>query len=153
MELNALVRRTLFLVKYHRRFRGFTVERDFDPDLPAISGNAERLSQALMAILLNAADSLGGHGQVTIVSRLDGSWVVVEIRDDGPGIPAEILPKIFEPFYTTKGPTRGTGLGLAICYGIVADHHGNLEVESEPGKTTFRMSLPVAPADDPDARQ
>lgn len=142
--MNSLIERTLFLLKHHQRFRRLTVERELDPDLPEVSGNAERLIQAMMAILLNAADSLGGRGNVRIISRRDGSRVVVEIADDGPGIPPEVLPKIFEPFYTTKGPTRGTGLGLAICYGIVADHQGNLEVESEPGATTFRMSLPVA---------
>jgi two-component system NtrC family sensor kinase len=100
-----------------------------------------------MAILLNAADATGGNGSVTLRTRTQGDNVTVEFEDDGPGIPAELLPKIFDPFFTTKGPARGTGLGLAICYGIVADHHGTLDVRSEPGvPTTFRMSFPVAPA-------
>ena len=114
------------------------------PALAAGRGNAERVIQAIMAILLNAADATGGRGTVSITTRVDGPWIIAELSDDGPGIPPDILPKIFEPFYTTKGPTRGTGLGLAICYGIVADHQGRLDVRSEPGHTVFRMALPPA---------
>ncbi|MEI2720667.1 MAG: ATP-binding protein [Gemmatimonadales bacterium] len=77
--------------------------------------------------------------------RRSSSW---SIQDDGPGIPPDVLPKVFEPFYTTKGPSRGTGLGLAICYGIVADHQGRLDVRSEPGRgSLFRMALPIARED------
>ncbi len=143
-DLNALLERTLFLLKHHQRFRRLEVTRELAPDLPAVRGNAERLIQAAMAILLNAADATGGRGTVTITTRHEPPWIVTELSDDGPGIPPDVLPKIFEPFYTTKGPTRGTGLGLAICYGIVADHQGRLEVHSEPGRTTFRMALPPA---------
>jgi two-component system NtrC family sensor kinase len=146
-DVNALLERTLALLKHHQRFRRLKVTRDFTEPLPAIQGNGERLIQAAMAILLNAADATGGNGSVTLRTRTQGDNVTVEFEDDGPGIPAELLPKIFDPFFTTKGPARGTGLGLAICYGIVADHHGTLDVRSEPGvPTTFRMSFPVAPA-------
>jgi signal transduction histidine kinase len=96
-----------------------------------------------MAILLNAADATAGRGTVTITTRHEAPWVIIELTDDGPGIPPDVLPKIFEPFYTTKGPSRGTGLGLAICYGIVSDHRGKLEVRSEPGRTTFHIWLPA----------
>jgi two-component system NtrC family sensor kinase len=141
-DINALLERTLYLLKHHQRFRRLDLERDLDPDLPPVAGNAERLIQAAMVILLNAADATGGRGRVRIATRFDAPWVVIELSDDGPGIPADVLPKIFEPFYTTKGPTRGTGLGLAIAYGIVADHRGRLDVRSEPGQTTFRIALP-----------
>ena len=144
-DLNALLERTLYLLKHHQRFRRLRVTRDLAPDLPAIDGNSERLVQAAMAILLNAADATNGHGAVIVRTRLEGATVVAEFHDDGPGIPPDVLPKIFEPFYTTKGPSRGTGLGLAICYGIVADHHGRLDVRSEQGRgTVFRMALPAA---------
>jgi two-component system NtrC family sensor kinase len=143
-DLNTLLERTLYLLKHHQRFRRLEVECQFGEDLPPVMGNAERLIQAAMAILLNAADAMGGRGAVSIVTRQEGAWVVAELSDDGPGIPADVLPKIFEPFFTTKGPTRGTGLGLAICYGIIADHRGRLEVRSEPGRTTFRIALPAA---------
>ncbi len=143
-DLNALLERTLYLLQHHQRFRRLAVVRDFHPSLPPVVGNDERLIQAAMAILLNAADATGGRGTVTVTTRVEGPWVVAELTDDGPGIPPDVLPKIFEPFYTTKGPTRGTGLGLAICYGIIADHHGRLDVRSEPGRTTFRIALPPA---------
>ena len=123
-----------------------TNDDQFSQELQLL-GNAERLIQAAMAILLNAADATGGRGTVRISTRFEAPWVVVEFTDDGPGIPADVLPKIFEPFYTTKGPTRGTGLGLAICYGIVADHAGRLDVRSEPRATTFRMALPPSRED------
>ena len=143
-DLNQLLERTLYLLKHHQRFRRLEVTRDLAPGLPPVLANAERLIQAAMAILLNAADAMGGRGAVSIVTRHEAPWVIAELGDDGPGIPSDVLPKIFEPFFTTKGPTRGTGLGLAICYGIIADHGGRLDVRSEPGRTTFRIALPVA---------
>jgi two-component system NtrC family sensor kinase len=144
-DLNALLERTLYLLKHHQRFRRLHVTRELSEHLAPVLGNGERLIQAAMAILLNAADASNGRGAVIVRTIDEGSHVVAEFHDDGPGIPADILPKIFDPFFTTKGPSRGTGLGLAICYGIVADHRGRLEVRSEPGKgTTFRMSLPRA---------
>jgi len=143
-DLNALLERTLYLLQHHQRFRRLEVVRELDPSLPLVTGNGERLIQAAMAILLNAADATGGHGTVTVTTRREGQWVIAELTDNGPGIPPEVLPNIFEPFYTTKGPSRGTGLGLAICYGIIADHQGRLDVRSEPGRTTFRIALPPA---------
>ncbi len=142
-NLNALLDRTLLLLQHHQRFRRLAVIRDFADPLPRVLGNGERLVQAAMAILLNAADATSGHGSVVLRTRAEGDNVIVEFEDDGPGIAADHLPKIFDPFYTTKGPGRGTGLGLAICYGIVADHGGRLNVSSEPGvRTVFQMTLP-----------
>lgn len=144
VEINALLERTLFLLKHHQRFRRLEVTREFTDPLPPVVGNGERLIQGAMAILLNAADAAGGRGRIVVRTRAERGSVVVEFEDDGPGIPQEVLPKIFEPFFTTKGPGRGTGLGLAICYGIVADHGGHLDVRSEPGSTVFEMRLPAA---------
>jgi two-component system, NtrC family, sensor kinase len=144
-DINVLLDRTLHLLEHHQRFRRLSVTREFATPLPMVLGNGERLVQAAMAILLNAADATSGHGNVIVRTRTEGATVIAEFEDDGPGIAADVLPKIFDPFFTTKGPARGTGLGLAICYGIVADHHGQLEVRSEPGvRTVFRMTLPVA---------
>lgn len=144
VEVNAVLERTLYLLKHHQRFRRLEVVRSLDPAVPPVTGNGERLVQAVMAILLNAADAAQGRGRVTVTTRAEPGWVIIELGDDGPGIPADVLPKVFEPFFTTKGPARGTGLGLAICYGIIADHHGRIGVQSEPGRTTFRIALPAA---------
>ena len=99
-----------------------------------------------MALLINAADAMEESGQVTIRSRPADdaeAGVLVEVIDTGHGIPGADLPRIFEPFYTTKPPGRGTGLGLSICYGIVADHGGRIEVDSTVNAgSTFRIFLP-----------
>lgn len=143
-SVNDVLDRTLYLLKHHQRFRRLQVSRDFAEGLPLVLGNGERLIQAAMAVLLNAADATGGRGQVVLRTRLEGHFVITEFQDDGPGIAPDVLPKVFEPFYTTKGPSRGTGLGLAICYGIVSDHQGRLEVRSEPSRgTVFTMALPI----------
>jgi two-component system, NtrC family, sensor kinase len=145
--LNALVDETLFLLKHHQRFKRLTVAKELDMSLPATMGNAEQLTQVLMALMLNAVDAMDDRGKLTVRtarhhSRTDE--VVVEIEDNGIGIPRSDQTKIFEPFYTTKPPGRGTGLGLSICYGIVEDHKGRIEVDSQPGRgSIFRVFLPV----------
>ena len=147
--LNALVDETLFLMKHHQRFKRLTVARELDVTLPATMGNAEQLTQVLMALMLNAVDAMDDRGKLTVrtgKSSHRSDEVVLEIEDTGIGIPRADQSKIFEPFYTTKPPGRGTGLGLSICYGIVEDHHGRIEVDSTPGRgTTFRVFLPVHP--------
>jgi two-component system NtrC family sensor kinase len=146
--LNALVDETLFLLKHHQRFKRLSLVRELDMSLPATNGNAEQLTQVLMALMLNAVDAMDDRrGKLTVrtgrnVNRSDE--VFVEIEDNGIGIPRAEQSKIFEPFYTTKPPGRGTGLGLSICYGIVEEHRGRIEVESQPGRgSIFRVFLPV----------
>jgi two-component system, NtrC family, sensor kinase len=147
VALNALVDETLFLMKHHQRFKRLTVARELDVRLPATKGNAEQLTQVLMALMLNAVDAMDDRGKLTIRtgrSVFRTNEVVLEVEDNGMGIPRADQSKIFEPFYTTKPPGRGTGLGLSICYGIVEDHNGRIEVDSQPGRgTTFRVYLPV----------
>jgi PAS domain S-box-containing protein len=147
--LNALVDETLFLLKHHQRFKRLTVARELDMTLPASTGNAEQLTQVLMALMLNAVDAMDDRGKLTVRTGRNPSRsdeVVVEIEDNGIGIPRAEQTKIFEPFYTTKPPGRGTGLGLSICYGIVEDHRGRIEVDSQPGRgSIFRVFLPVHP--------
>jgi two-component system NtrC family sensor kinase len=145
--LNALVDETLFLMKHHQRFKRLMVTRELDLTLPATKGNAEQLTQVVMALMLNAVDAMDDRGKLTVrTGRNPGrpDEVMLEIEDNGIGIPRADQSKIFEPFYTTKPPGRGTGLGLSICYGIVEDHQGRIEVDSQPGRgTTFRVFLPV----------
>ena len=147
--LNALVDETLFLMKHHQRFKRLTVARELDLTLPPAMGNAEQLTQVLMALMLNAVDAMDDRGKLTVrtgKSPNRANEVMLEVEDTGMGIPRADQSKIFEPFYTTKPPGRGTGLGLSICYGIVEDHRGRIEVDSTPGRgTTFRVFLPVHP--------
>src|SRR5712691_1720997 len=147
VSLNALVADTLFLLKHHQRFKRFQVVEQLDPGLPPITGNAEQLTQVLMALMLNAMDAMEQGGQLTVRTtraRLRPEEIVLEVQDTGIGIPRDEQTKIFEPFYTTKPPGRGTGLGLSICYGIVEDHRGRILVDSAPGRgATFRVRLPA----------
>jgi signal transduction histidine kinase len=95
-------------------------------------------------IIDNAIDAMDGKGEITLKTYSEDHHVVVEIVDNGPGIPQEIRSRIFEPFFTTKPPGKGTGLGLHISHDIVANrHHGQLLVESKPGETRFKIILPM----------
>jgi two-component system, NtrC family, sensor kinase len=150
-----VVERAAFLVGHHESVKKQQLHVDLDHAAgSAVFGNAERLIQVFIALVLNAADALGdrpdlnGRGSITLRTRrsADGSTMVAEVIDNGPGIARAALPKLFEPFYTTTPPGRGTGLGLSICYGIVADHGGRMEVDSTVGVgSTFRTILPVTP--------
>lgn len=150
VDPNEVVEHTLFLLKHHPRFKHVKVEASLDADIePPVYGSREQLAQVLMALLLNASDAMDGTGRVVIRSRNDGAdgGVVIEVEDQGRGIAGTELGRLFEPFYTTKSPGRGTGLGLSICYGIVADHGGRIEVDSQLGVgSTFRVHLPAGQA-------
>jgi signal transduction histidine kinase len=119
------------------------VVRDYDRTLPKLTVRGSELNQVWTNLLDNAIDALAGHGTITISTRRDGSCAVIEIADDGPGIPADVADRIFDPFFTTKDVGQGSGLGLATARRIVVDRHdGSLTVETEPGRTAFRVQLP-----------
>jgi signal transduction histidine kinase len=123
---------------------GITVHRDYGADLPSVAAYGSELNQVWTNLLDNAADALGGTGEITIRTRREGTWAVVEIEDTGPGIPEEIQPRIFDPFFTTKAPGEGTGLGLSTSHAIVTrKHRGELRVVSRPGFTRFTVRLPI----------
>jgi two-component system NtrC family sensor kinase len=149
-DLNAVIEQSLFLVKHHERFARLRLQTILDPELPNVPANAEQLIQVVMALLINAADAMNETGAITIRTRRglsDAEAVIVEVIDAGAGIARTELPKIFEPFYTTKPPGRGTGLGLSVCYSIIAGHGGRIEVDSAVGAgSTFRILLPNANA-------
>lgn len=148
VNVSTILEDTLFLLKHHERFRKFEVTRDLAEHLPQVHANAEQLIQVFMAIMLNALDAMEEGGSMMVRSRkgtVHEDEVEVEIEDTGVGIPRAELSKIFEPFYTTKPPGRGTGLGLSVCYGIVAEHGGRIEADSQPGRgSVFRVFLPVS---------
>jgi len=147
LDVNEVLEQTLFLLKHHERFRRLTVIRQFGTGLPRVPGDPERLIQSFMALMLNAMDAMNSRGTLTVrsgVNPLRADEVMIEFIDTGSGIQQEDLTKIFEPFYTTKPQGRGTGLGLSICYGIIADHRGRIEVESQMGVgSDFKVYLPV----------
>jgi two-component system NtrC family sensor kinase len=146
-DINAVIEQTLFLLKHHGRFKWLTVERQLAADLPVFPADDERLVQCFMALMLNAMDAMNSRGVLTVRTRLNplrSDEILAEFIDTGTGIRQEDLPKIFEPFFTTKPQGRGTGLGLSVAYGIVEEHRGRIEVESQPGVgTNFKVFLPV----------
>ncbi len=126
---------------------GIEVRRDYDRDLPPVEAYGSELNQVWTNLLDNAADAMQGRGQLTIRTRREGRWAVIEIEDDGPGIPEAIQARVFDPFFTTKEPGKGTGLGLATSHAIVTEkHRGRLEVESRPGFTRFTRAPAAGPA-------
>jgi signal transduction histidine kinase len=122
---------------------GIEVERDYAPGLPAIEALGSELNQVWTNIIDNAVDAMGGQGRIRIHAFVRDDDLVVEICDDGPGMPPEVRDRIFEPFYTTKPPGSGTGLGLHIAYNVVGRHGGRIEVRSRPGETCFEVALPI----------
>jgi signal transduction histidine kinase len=126
---------------------GISVHRDYDRGLPKVAAHGSELNQVWTNLLDNAADAMEGKGEITIRTRRRDGWAVVEIEDNGPGIPEEISPRIFDPFFTTKAPGKGTGLGLSTSHAIVTQRHrGEIRVESRPGLTRFTVKLPIEAA-------
>lgn len=122
-------------------------ERTGQLGLPNVNGDSGLLQQALLNVLINAEQASGERGQpglITLSTSVEQRTIVITIADNGPGIPAEILPRIFDPFFTTKEVGEGTGLGLAITYGIVQDHGGSISAASTPEGAVFTLCLPVA---------
>jgi signal transduction histidine kinase len=123
---------------------GITVRREYAPDLPRIQAYASELNQVWTNLIDNAADAMEGKGEIIVRTRQEGEWVVVEVEDNGPGIPDPVLSKIFDPFFTTKPQGMGTGLGLNISHNIIVQKHGGaIAVTSQPGKTRFEVRLPL----------
>ncbi|SHI41828.1 Histidine kinase-, DNA gyrase B-, and HSP90-like ATPase [Hymenobacter daecheongensis DSM 21074] len=134
---------TVNMLGFALREQKLTLRRDYAPDLPPVRGQVSSLNQVWTNLLDNAIDALPPGGEITLRTRLEGGFVRVFVIDNGPGIAPEVLPRIFEPFYTTKQAGEGTGLGLDIAQRIIRDHGGRLEVKSAPGHTEFCAWLPV----------
>jgi two-component system, NtrC family, sensor kinase len=134
---------TLNIVNNEIKYRADVV-RDYG-ELPEVECLPMQLNQVFMNLAVNAAHAMGeSRGTITVRTGVDGEQVWIEFADNGCGIPEAVLPRIFDPFFTTKPVGKGTGLGLSLSYGIVQNHHGRIEVDSEVGKgTTFRVTLPI----------
>ena len=131
-------------ILHDRLQSGITVRKEYGSMLPKIQAHGSELNQVWTNIISNAAYALGGEGEITIRTSHDGDWVVLDIEDNGPGIPPENQSRVFDAFFTTKPPGQGTGLGLNTSYNIVVQQHrGDIKVFSEPGKTCFQVRLPI----------
>jgi PAS domain S-box-containing protein len=150
IDLSDLVQRTLHLHAYSLRKSNITVDFLGTSGTPPVSGDAHQLMQVFLNLILNSEQAIRevrDRGTLRIRLEKGEKTVSVVFQDDGPGIPAEILPNIFDPFYTTKRPGRGTGLGLSICKAILREHSGNVEAASGPGGgAIFTVTLPIAEA-------
>ena len=127
----------------HKLKKGVEVEREYAEGLQRICAHGGELNQVWTNIVDNAVDAMGGHGNLKVKTSGEDGYVLVEITDDGPGIPREAKGRIFEPFFTTKGVGEGTGLGLDIVRRIISVHGGEIRVDSKPGETIFKVRLPV----------
>ncbi len=133
---------TLIMLRYRLK-HGVEVKLDFDRSLPRVCARGSELNQVWTNLIDNAIDAMDGKGELRIRTARELEHVVVEIADNGPGIPQEIRDHIFEPFFTTKGVGNGTGLGLETARRIVREHGGEIGVESVPGSTRFQVRLPI----------
>jgi signal transduction histidine kinase len=144
-EVNTVVEAALQIVDHQLSVNNVKMSKELASDLAACEANANQLQQAIINFAINAQQAMGSDGGNLIVRTHNGSGgeVVIEVEDDGPGIPDEIKAKIFEPFFTTKPAGQGTGLGLSVTYGIIKDHGGDIRIEDVPGGgTRFVVSLP-----------
>jgi signal transduction histidine kinase len=137
---------TTLTILNHKLKRGVVVQRDYQRVPFLVNSFGSELNQVWTNIIDNAIDAMGGKGELRVRTYRDDNCVVVEIADNGPGIPPSIKSHIFEPFFTTKGVGQGTGLGLDTAQRIVKKHRGNIQVSSKPGDTRFQIWLPLAEA-------
>ena len=154
-RIEDIVERTVSLIRSILVKDGIDLRVELDQDLPAFKCRSQQIQQVLMNLLTNARDALNDRYpehdadkvvlvRCSLIFKEERRWLHLTVEDHGAGIPEQVRAKIFEPFYSTKPKEKGTGLGLSISFGIVQDHHGNLDVESEPGQfTRFHLWLPV----------
>ena len=146
LDIHRVLDNTLQLLEPQLRRSQIEIVREYDEHLPPVHGNSVKLQQVFTNLILNARDSIAnGQGRIVLATRNgEEDLLTVEVADNGIGIDADDVAKIYDPFFTTKGVGRGTRLGLAVTYGIVQEHSGHISVSSTPGLgTTFRITLPT----------
>ena len=136
---------TTLTIMRHKLKRGITVTRNFSPNLPKVMASGSELNQVWTNLIDNAADAMNGSGNLTIRTARENDFVLVEIADNGSGIPPEVQSRVFDPFFTTKGVGEGTGLGLDVVSRIIKNLGGNISVKSVPGDTRFQVRIPIQP--------
>ena len=144
VDLNTAVNDVLALLEHQLAAGSVKVRRELSANAVVVDGIEFKLQQVFLNLFLNARDAMPIGGWLGIRTHVEDQTVVVEISDTGSGIAPESLSRIYDPFFTTKAPGQGTGLGLSVTYGVVQEHHGVIECDSEPGQgTRFRLTLPL----------
>ncbi|HSD47590.1 MAG TPA: ATP-binding protein [Pyrinomonadaceae bacterium] len=143
VDIHNALENTLLILKYKLRKKDITVTRDYAESLPLIKAYGSELNQVWTNLIVNAVDAMSEGGKLKVRTKREPTDILVEIRDNGVGIPATARSRIFEPFFTTKAVGEGTGLGLDTVARIVRKHRGNVRFESKPGDTCFQVRLPI----------
>ncbi len=143
-NINRILEKVLHLLENEFRKNHIRINRELAGKLPDMLLDIGQMQQVFANLLLNAIEAVKTGGEVTVRTAYDAErrQITIEVADTGPGIPPEYLPRIFEPFFSTKA--KGTGLGLAVTYGFIMNHQGDIQVQSQPGQgTRFTIQLPV----------
>ena len=146
VDLHKGIENTLLILKHKLKKKNITVVKEYAEDLPRITAFGSELNQLWTNLIVNAIEAMPVGGRLKVRTKLEPVDVMVEVRDNGPGIPPEVQARIFEPFFTTKPVGEGTGLGLDTSMRIVRKHHGNIRFETKPGDTCFQVRLPLKPS-------
>ena len=144
LDVNDVIHRTVRLIRSQKQFDRITIEEQFGESVPRVEGDRNQLQQVLLNLSLNSCAAMPEGGEIRIATSAVNGNVRIEVTDTGCGIPDDVLDKVFDPFFSTKPVGKGTGLGLSVSLGIVQQHGGAMEVESETGKgTRFTIVLPA----------
>jgi two-component system NtrC family sensor kinase len=147
VSIAEVVQEALHIAKYYKRTKGRRIEMSVPGHLPAVMGVRDQLVQVFLNLILNAIDATDTGGRILVRAQAEDDCLIVHVEDDGVGITAAHLPRLFQPYFTTK--KHGTGLGLFVTRRLLIDHGGDIDVTSQPGQgTRFRLRLPPAPAVD-----
>jgi signal transduction histidine kinase len=144
VDVAQLLSDTATVLASKARGKSVALKLDVQPDLPPALGIGGELNQVWLNLMDNAIDAVASGGSVTVSAKHEPGWVVVRVIDDGAGIPDDVRSRIFDPFFTTKPPGQGTGLGLDIVQRVVRAHRAEIDVDTKPGRTEFRVALPLA---------
>lgn len=144
VDVAQLLADTVTVLASKARGKSIALKLEVEHGLPKILGMGGELNQVWMNLIDNALDATPNGGSVVVSAKREHMFLAVRVTDNGPGIPADVRPKIFDPFFTTKAPGQGTGLGLDIVQRVVRAHRGELDVSSVPGRTEFRVALPLS---------